>query len=163
MDTSISRTLSPFKIFARFFSNHTNKTFHTSLPSQHTHTDRFFVVSSSEKKSWWMSDFLSDWINAHRTIFFIADKKSDLPCDFLSECHLAHTARFFIGFFVLDNGRRGPIVGLRQSDFLSDWSQRTRTDIFYHIQIVRRKGPIYYRTKYQRTRSDFPSVRVRCA
>ena len=48
--------------------------------------------------------------------------------DFLSECHLAHTARFFIRVIVLDNDRRGPVVGLRHSDFLSHWSQRTRTD-----------------------------------
>ena len=41
----------------------------------------------------------------------------------------AHTDRFFIGVIVSDNSRRGPIVGWRHSDFLSDWSQRTWTDI----------------------------------
>ena len=48
--------------------------------------------------------------------------------DFISEQKSAHTDRLFIGAIVCDNSRRGLIVGWRHSDFLSDWSQRTRTD-----------------------------------
>ena len=62
------------------------------------HTDWFFVVRSSEKKSEWRSDFLSEWVS-HTDRLFIADKTSDLPYDLL-ECHLAHTAWFFIGAIV---------------------------------------------------------------
>ena len=56
--------------------------------------------------------------SAHKARLFIADKTSDLPYNFLSRCHLAHTYGSI--FYRNDNGRQGPIVGLRHSDFLSD-------------------------------------------
>ena len=48
--------------------------------------------------------------------------------DFFSDQKSADTDRLFIGAIMSDNSRRGLIVGWRHSDFLSDWSQRTRTD-----------------------------------
>ena len=48
--------------------------------------------------------------------------------DFFLDQKSAHRDRLFIGAIVSDNSRRGLIVGWRHSDFLSDWSQRTRTD-----------------------------------
>ena len=64
---------------------------------------RFFIGVNQRTRA----DFL--WQTKHRTYLTI-----------FYRCHLAHTARFFIGAIVCDNGRRGHIVGLRHSDFLSD-------------------------------------------
>ena len=79
------------------------------MPSAH---GPIFVVSSSEKKPEWRSDFLSDQVSAQGQIF-IADK-------------IGGTLRFFIGLlfgahspiFLLDNDRRGPIVRLRHWFFI---------------------------------------------
>ena len=53
-----------------------------------------------------------------------------------------------------DNCRRGPIVGLRHSDFY--WTEvSAHGPIFYRRHIVGRKGPIFYRANSQCTRTDF--------
>ena len=84
------------------------------------HTDRFFVVSSSEKNRSEGPIFIGLSKRA-RTDFCIADKKSDLPSDFYRSV-IWHTRTDFYR-------RQGPIVGLRHSDFC-------RTEVSAH-------GPIF--------------------
>ena len=67
-----------------------------------------------------------------------------------------HTAGFFTGAIVCDNGRRGPIVGLSHSDFLSS-EVSTHGLISCRKQLWEKIGPIFYWTKSKRTRTDFHS------
>ena len=95
-----------------------------------------FVIGVSQLTR---TDFLSQ--TKHRTYLTI----------FLSECHLAHTARFFYRSYC----RRGPIVGLQHSDFFIGLKSPHTDRFFCRKQLREKFGPIYYRTKCQRTRTDF--------
>ena len=91
-------------------------------------------------------DFLSQ--NKHRTV---------LTYDFLSYCHFAHTARLvFESYCSVTMAGDTPFL-----DYVTPIFYRTEVSahgpIFYCRQIVGRKGAIFYRTKSQRTRTDFPS------
>ena len=58
---------------------------------------------------------------------------------------------FLLELLCCYNGRRGPIFGLRHSDFYS-----TRAD-FHRRQNIERKGAIFHRSKSQRLRTNFHS------
>ena len=59
------------------------------------HTDRFFVVRSSEKKSDRRSDFFSDRVSAHDR-FYVASSSERKSDRFFLGLKSAHTDRFFV-------------------------------------------------------------------
>ena len=74
------------------------------------HTDRFFVVRSSEK-SRSEGPIFSRTGSAHTTDFLSQAAPRKNRSDFFSDQKSAHTDRYFIGAIVCDNSRGGLIVG----------------------------------------------------
>ena len=126
-----------------------------------SHTDRFFVVRSSEKKSDWRSDFLSERVSTHGPTFYRRQ-------------NIRPTLRFFIG---VSFGTHGPIflsellcVTMAGEVPLLDYD----TPIFYWTdvcacrpifcrkQLQEKIGPIFCLTRSQRTRTDFHSDKSVC-
>ena len=82
----------------------------------------------------------------HQTDFFIADKKWDLPYDFASGCLLAHTAGIYRSYCA--EAMAGEVPLLDCVTLIFHWTEvSAHRPIFYHKQIVGRKGPIFLEQK----------------
>ena len=84
------------------------------------HTDRFLSLGAPRKSRIEGPNFYRSE-SAHTDRLFIADKTSDLPYHFFYRSLIWRTRPDFLSeLLCCGNCRRGPIIGLRQFDFLSD-------------------------------------------